>query len=140
MHGVDLRSHARVTFEIIVVDNNSADDSVAVIQRESAEVKLIASRVTRGYTPSMNIALRVSAGRYVALLNEDTLLTSNALGRMVAFLESKPEFSAVGPKLVNVNGSFQIGLRGAVTPWNLSWWSSGWIGSSRGGACLRALQ
>ena len=111
-----------VTFEIIVVDNNSMDDSLAVVRSEFPGVKLIASNVTRGYTPNMNVAIRAAGGRYVALLNDDTLLMANALGRMVAFLESHPEFGAVGPKLLNADGSFQIGPRGPVTLWTLFCW------------------
>jgi len=111
-----------VTFEVIVVDNNSADDSVAVVQRQFPAVELIVSRVTRGYTPNMNMALRAARGRYVALLNDDTLLTSAALGRMIAFLESNPEVGAVGPRLLNGDGSFQVGPRGPATLWTLLCW------------------
>lgn len=108
-----------VSFEIIVVDNNSVDDSVAVLRREFPDVRLIENKITRGYTPNMNMAIRAACGQYVALLNDDTLLASNALGRMVAFLESHREFGAVGPKLLNANGSFQLGPRGPATLWTL---------------------
>src|SRR3989449_8063569 len=110
------------TFEVIVVDNNSADDSVAIVQRDFPAVELIVSRVTRGYTPNMNMALRASRGRYIALLNDDTLLTSAALGRMLAFLEANPECGAVGPRLLNADGSFQVGPRGPATLWTLLCW------------------
>ena len=112
----------RITFEIIVVDNNSIDGSVEVVQREFPQVKLIISQVTRGFAANMNMALREACGRYVVLLNDDTLLISNIFAEMVAFMDANPQYGAVGPKLLNEDGSFQLGPRGPATIWTLMYW------------------
>ncbi len=111
-----------ITFEIIVVDNNSTDNSVEIIQLKFPEVKLIISKVTKGFSANMNMALREACGRYVVILNDDTLLISNAFAEMAAFMDANPQYGAVGPKLLNADGSFQIGPRGPATIWTLMYW------------------
>jgi GT2 family glycosyltransferase len=57
----------------------------------------------------------------VVIFNDDTLLISNAFAEMVAFLDAHPQYGAVGPKLLNRDGSFQLGPRGPATIWTLMW-------------------
>jgi len=111
-----------VTFEVILVDNNSSDASVAVIESTFPDVKLIQSKVSMGYTANMNMALRQAQGSYIAILNDDTLLLSNAFKEMVGFLRENSAFGAVSPRIVNPDGSFQIGPRGPSTLWALACW------------------
>lgn len=119
-----LRSCLRAVFdqtagmnrEVIVVDNASDDDSADLIEQEFPHVHLLRGTVSQGYTPNMNRAIRASRGRLVAMLNDDAEPTGNALGRLVAFLEAHPAYGGVGPRLVNTDGSFQIGPRGEATP------------------------
>lgn len=106
-----------ITFEIIVVDNNSTDHSVKVVQLEFPQVRLIISQVTKGFSANMNMALREARGRHVVILNDDTLLISNAFAEMVDVLDTNPQYGAVGPKLLNEDGSFQLGPRGPATIW-----------------------
>lgn len=102
--------------EVIVVDNASLDNSADVIEQEFPDVLLLRNAERHGYTPNMNRAIRASRGRLVALLNDDARPTDNALGRLSAFLAAHPAYGAVGPRLVNPDGSFQVGPRGEATP------------------------
>jgi GT2 family glycosyltransferase len=113
------------SFEVIVVDNHSSDDSVDLVRREFSSVRLLCNPSARSYAPNMNQALRAARGRFVAMMNDDTRLAGNALGAMAAFLAGDPETGAVGPKLLNPDGSFQIGPRGPITLWNLVCWDAG---------------
>jgi GT2 family glycosyltransferase len=128
-----LRSCLRAVFrqtegmsrEVIVVDNASEDDSADLIEREFPDVHLLRGAVRQGYTPNMNRAIRASRGRFVALLNDDAEPMGDALGRLAAFLEEHPAYGAAGPRLVNTDGSFQVGPRGEATPLALFCWESG---------------
>jgi N-acetylglucosaminyl-diphospho-decaprenol L-rhamnosyltransferase len=119
-----LRSCLRAVFdqtagmnrEVIVVDNASEDDSADLIEQEFPDVHLLRGAVRQGYTPNMNRAIRASRGRLVALLNDDAEPTGDALGRLSMFLDKHAAYGAVGPRLVNTDGSFQIGPRGHATP------------------------
>jgi GT2 family glycosyltransferase len=112
---------AEITFEVLVVDNNSSDNSVDLLKSRFPWVRLVESKATQGFAVNQNMAIRQSRGRYVVILNNDMLLLDNAFKRMVEFMDHHPEVGAVGPKLVNPDGSFQIGPRGRLTPW--SWGS-----------------
>ncbi len=102
--------------EVIVVDNASEDNSADLIEREFPAVHLLRGSVRQGYTPNMNRAIRASRGRFIALLNDDAEPVGEALVRLSAFLEQHPAYGAVGPRLVNVDGTFQSGPRGEATP------------------------
>jgi GT2 family glycosyltransferase len=70
----------------------------------------------------MNMALREASGRYVVIFNDDTLLISNAFYDLIKFMDSNPQFGAVGPKLLNTDGTFQIGPRGPANLWTILCW------------------
>jgi len=106
-----------LTYELIVVDNGSSDCTVEMIQRGFPSVRLIRSDRNLGFAAGCNEGMRQAAGRYFALVNNDTLLRENALGRLVSFMEEHPGAGAVGPLLRNHDGSVQrSALRGFITP------------------------
>ena len=70
--------------EIIVVDNASADDSVEMVRREFPHVRLIANAENRGFATANNEGMAVAQGRYVLLLNSDTVVLDGAIARTVA--------------------------------------------------------
>lgn len=93
--------------EVIVVDNGSADGSVAAVQNGFPHVKIIGCDRNQGYASANMIGLRASSGRYVLFLNSDTVVPSGALPRLVAFLEERPEAAACGPRLARNDGTIQ---------------------------------
>ena len=83
-------------FEVIVVDNNSTDDTVEAVRTEYPTVRIIVNQENRGFSQGANQALAVSSGRYLLLLNSDTRVKNQALDRMVACLDGEPTIGAVG--------------------------------------------
>ena len=93
--------------EVVVVDNASADGSAAMVRSAFPQVRLLANEQNRGFSAGSNQAIQSSSGRYVMLLNPDTVVRSGALGRMMELLDDDAEIGVVGPKLVYPDGSFQ---------------------------------
>ncbi|RPJ57189.1 MAG: glycosyltransferase family 2 protein [Acidobacteria bacterium] len=93
--------------EVFVVDNGSTDGTVEMIRENFPSTTLIANRENIGFAAANNQALTRSNGDYVLLLNPDTELRPDALGRMVRFLDLRMYVGAVGPLLVSPDGSMQ---------------------------------
>lgn len=106
-----------LTSEVWVVDNNSPDDSAGMVAREFPAVKLIANRDNAGFTRANNQALRQCTGRNIMILNPDTEPEPGALAVLARYLDEHPDVGAVGPKLLNSDGSLQHNGRPFPTPW-----------------------
>jgi hypothetical protein len=96
-----------ITLEIYVVDNASTDGTAAAVEAEFPQVKVIRNQVRQGFSTNNNKVLRQGRGRYLMLLNDDTLVLDGALDRMVEFMDAQPQVGAVGGFLLNPDGSFQ---------------------------------
>lgn len=92
-----------------VVDNASSDDSVEAIRRDHPQVRVIANPTNVGFAAANNQGIRACAGRYVLLLNSDTVMAPGSLATLVRFADDHPSAGVVGPRLVNPDGSFQTG-------------------------------
>ena len=92
--------------EIFVVDNNSADDSCFMVSCEYPEVKLICNTVNAGFAAANNQALRKACGRYILLLNPDTVVTEDALTKSIEFMDSHPDGGALGVKMKDGDGDY----------------------------------
>jgi N-acetylglucosaminyl-diphospho-decaprenol L-rhamnosyltransferase len=111
-----LRHTREINYELIVVDNSPPPGS-APLEQEFPQIRLIHSGRNAGFAAANNIGLKLSRGRYIALLNPDTLLHDNALARLVAWLDAHPDVGAVGPQLLQVDGQPQPYSHGsAPTP------------------------
>ncbi len=85
-----------VTFEVILVDNNSHDGTADAVRENYQTVHLIVNQQNRGFSKAVNQALNISRGRYLLMLNSDTRLQAHALEHMVACLDREPDIGAVG--------------------------------------------
>lgn len=101
------RHTAGVEYELIVVDNGSADGSPAMIREEFPEAALIENKDNRGFAAANNQGIRAAKGRAVLLLNSDTELTDNSLLKLYRFLFSRDEIGGVGGRLVYPGGAPQ---------------------------------
>ena len=103
--------------EIIVVDSHSADDTVAMVQREFPDVKLLAQTENVGFPRGNNIGLAQAQGDYFLLLNPDATLQEGALRLMIAYIDAHPKVGVLGPQLHNPDGSHQSSRRRFPTFW-----------------------
>jgi N-acetylglucosaminyl-diphospho-decaprenol L-rhamnosyltransferase len=97
--------------EIIVVDDASEDSTSEMVRDRFPEVRLFRNEINRHYTRSTNLALQNARGKYIYLLNNDTIVLRGAIDRMLAFLREHPEAGAVGSRLLNEDGSIQWSVR-----------------------------
>lgn len=103
-----------IASEIIVVDNDSSDDTVAIIRNQFPRVELIHESRNWGYGKGNNIGISRSRGDYVLILNPDTLVTPSALQTMLARMQSSETIGFVGPQILNKDGSFQAACRRTI--------------------------
>ena len=110
-------SEGSFTYRVCVVDNCSADDSVAMVRTEFPQVELIANEVNVGYPAANNQGLRAlgvegdAPPRYALLLNPDTEVPPYAFSRLLAYMDASPEVGVVGPRLVKPDGSLDLACR-----------------------------
>lgn len=100
------RASEGIATEIFVVDNNSADGSVEMVKAKYPHVRLIANRENLGFGKANNVALRLTRGRYILILNPDTIVQEDTLTKLVAFMDDHPGAGAVGCQILNPDGSF----------------------------------
>jgi GT2 family glycosyltransferase len=109
-----LKAAEGIESEIFVVDNNSVDGTEAMLMAKFSclpNVHLIFNRENLGFSKANNQALRRCRGRYVLVLNPDTLVQEDTFRKMIAFMEQDPTIGAAGCKLLNADGSFQLSCR-----------------------------
>jgi len=99
------------TLEVIVADNASSDETVAMLEREFPEVQTIANDANLGFARATNQGLRRAEGRYLMMLNPDTVLPPEAVRRLVQVADANPGAGIVAPKLLNPDGSLQHSCR-----------------------------
>jgi GT2 family glycosyltransferase len=112
------------TSEIIVVDSASTDGSPEMVRQEFPQVRLIASSENLGYAGGNNVGAAAAQGRYLFLLNPDTIVKPGALAHMVAYMDGHPQAGALGPQLLWPDGGVQSSRRRFPTPGSLFWEST----------------
>jgi N-acetylglucosaminyl-diphospho-decaprenol L-rhamnosyltransferase len=95
-------------WEVVVVDNASADGSATMVASRFPRVRLIRNPSNLGFAGANNLAMAQARGRYLALLNPDTRVRIGALGGLVRHMEREPTIGAVGPRLEDPDGTLQL--------------------------------
>ncbi len=93
--------------EIIIVDNNSSDDTVKYITNMYPKVKIIENNVNKGYAAAINIGVEVSSGDYLILSNADIVYKKNTIYGLVDRLKSYDNKAIIGPQQLYNNGNYQ---------------------------------
>jgi N-acetylglucosaminyl-diphospho-decaprenol L-rhamnosyltransferase len=97
--------------EVFIVDNDSADDSVVMVEQSFPQVRLMANKVNLGFAAANNQAYNLCTGEYIILLNPDTILRPDAIDNAVAFMEEHPDAGLCGCRLVNLAGHLEPSAR-----------------------------
>lgn len=100
-----------VTFEIIVVDNNSLDGTSEMIQNDFPEVRLIKNSENKGVAPARNQGISKTSGKYILILDADMELVENSIKQLYDFMESNPAAGIVGCKLVDKDFNLQFSCK-----------------------------
>ncbi len=103
--------------EVIVVDNASGDQSQQLITSEFPAVRWIQLKHNIGFGKACNVGAQNARGKYLLLLNPDTMISQNTLDVAYRFMEEHPEIGLIGPKILNPDGTLQASCkRGFPTP------------------------
>lgn len=96
-----------ISFEVIYVDNASEDGSVRMVAEEFPKVRIIENTENRGFIQANNQAIEVANGRYILLLNSDTIVLDNAIAEMVRFTDAHAEAAVVGCRVLHPDMTLQ---------------------------------
>lgn len=99
--------HTSIPIEVIVVDNNSKDDSCVAIKKEFPHVILIENQENEGFPKGNNQGFAIAKGDYIFMLNPDTEFTENSIEKLVEFNDANKDIDLIGPKLLNSDKSIQ---------------------------------
>ncbi|OGO25492.1 MAG: hypothetical protein A2W33_05655 [Chloroflexi bacterium RBG_16_52_11] len=101
--------------EVFVVDNASTDGSSQMVRENFPHAQVLGNAQNAGFAAANNQAIGLSTGRYVLLLNSDTVVKPGALDRLVEFMDAHPQAGAAGARLLNPDGSQQYSCSPAPT-------------------------
>ena len=96
-----------VEFETIVVDNGSADGSAEMVRADFSQAKLISNNDNRGFAAANNQGIKISTGRYILLLNSDTIVLDRTIAKTVRFADEHKEAAVVGCRILNKDRTLQ---------------------------------
>ncbi|MDR3665643.1 MAG: glycosyltransferase [Ignavibacteriaceae bacterium] len=117
LHSIS-KSSKQIKREIIIVDNASNDGSIEFITNNFPEVNLIANNDNLGFSKANNIGLKKATGKYILLINPDTLVSEDTFEKMIGFFEENPEVGLAGCKILNPDGTLQLACRRSFPgPW-----------------------
>ena len=100
-------STSNLNLEIIVVDNNSSDNTVSIIEKDFKNIRLIKNNRNIGFGAAHNIAIKLGRGRYHVVLNPDIIFTENSIEKLLNFMEGNIDVGLVSPKIVFPDGTTQ---------------------------------
>lgn len=101
-----LKACQGIESEIWVVDNNSKDGSVELVEKKFPQVKLIANKDNPGFSKANNQAIKLATGKYKLLLNPDTLVQEDTFKKCIDFMDVNPNAGAIGVRMIDGKGIF----------------------------------
>jgi N-acetylglucosaminyl-diphospho-decaprenol L-rhamnosyltransferase len=113
LYGANLTS----SFDVVVVDNGSTDGSQEMLREKYPQVKLIENGENVGLGKASNQGIEATNGRFILLLNNDTLVNGPSLQTMFDYMNKTPDAGAVGGLILNPDGSFQSSYASFSTLW-----------------------
>jgi GT2 family glycosyltransferase len=112
------KASTNLDIEVFVVDNNSADGSVEMVKAKFPNVRLIVNDINVGFSKANNQAIAQATGKYILLLNPDTVIEVDTLEKCINFMDQHPMGGGLGVKMIDGKGDFLAeSKRGFPTPW-----------------------
>lgn len=96
-----------IEYEVIIVDNYSKDDSIAMVKNLFPHAKIIQNKFNVGFGKANNQGIKTSKGKYILLLNSDTLLHKDSINNSLKFIQKDVNIGVVGCQLLNKDGTIQ---------------------------------
>jgi GT2 family glycosyltransferase len=117
LHSV-FRANETLNAEVFVVDNQSVDGSCAMVRDKFPDVKLIENDRNLGFSTANNQAIRLAKGKYILLLNPDTVVQEDTFVKVLKFMDEHPDAGGLGVKMIDGRGNYlPESKRGLPTPW-----------------------
>jgi len=112
-----LAASKNLNVQVFVVDNNSVDGSVEMVQTKFPKLHCIANKENVGFSSANNQAIVLSDARYILLLNPDTVVEEDTFDKVVSFMDEHPQGGGLGVRMVDGKGRFlPESKRGLPTP------------------------
>ena len=115
---VSIKKETSCNYEIIVVDNNSKDNSAEMLKTCHPDVRLIQNEMNVGFAKANNQAFKEASGKYILMLNPDTVVLNKAIDKLVQFMDEYPDAGAAGCKLLYPDMSLHPSCRRFTTIWS----------------------
>lgn len=100
------RATANLKTEIIVIDNNSQDESIDHLKEHFPEVLLMENQKNLGFSKANNLGVKEANGEYICILNPDMVVPENCFETLLEFSDDKKDLGAVGIRLIDGSGTY----------------------------------
>lgn len=100
-----------VEVEVIVVDNASTDGSPQKAKQLFPQIKLLLMGENKGYSAGCNRGIKHSKGKFILILNPDTIVLPGAFSQLLDFAQKHPEAGIIGPQMIGFDGKVQMSCR-----------------------------
>jgi GT2 family glycosyltransferase len=97
----------RLDYEVIIVDSATTRQGRNVVKEKFPEAVFLPFKENLGYSRGVNVGISKAGGNYLLILNPDVIATDGAVGKMLSYMKTHPDIGALGPKMLNFNGSIQ---------------------------------
>ena len=112
-----LKASQKINVEVFVVDNNSSDGSIEMLEEKFPNVILIANKDNKGFSSANNQAIKIAKGKNILLLNPDTVVEERTFEKVIDFMDSHDDCGGLGVRMVDGKGDFlPESKRGLPTP------------------------
>ena len=107
------------TTEVIVIDNNSNDDTIPRLASSFPAITIISNKTNTGFACANNQGLQICKGRFVLLLNSDTIVLSDVMQKSIGYLKNQHSVGGMGCRILNPDLTVQRSCSGYPTLWRL---------------------
>lgn len=118
LSSIFLSSLDKNKYEVILINNNSSDNTDLLVRKKYPQVKIFHRKKRFGFSANNNYGIKRSSGKYVLLLNADTMCQKQSIQTLLKFMENHPNVGVCGPKLIYPDGSLQLSCRKFPTLWS----------------------